>query len=190
LTKLLVQPSNLLLLDEPTNHLDLRSREVLEDALNEYAGTLVVVSHDRYLINRVATAVGEIENGRLALVPGDYDEFLEWKRRRAEERPAPPVVAPDGAARRDRREDRRREAEDRNRLYRERRAAEERLAPLEAAIARLEERVRELERRQADPLIYRDPLEAAAVGRERASAWAALEALYAEWERAADAPGA
>jgi ATP-binding cassette subfamily F protein 3 len=183
LCKLLVHPANLLLLDEPTNHLDLRSREVLEDALNEYAGTLIVISHDRYFINRVATSVGRLAEGGMEVVPGDYDEFAEWTRRRDAASPAP---APDAGAgekaRQDRKEAKRREAAERNRLYRERRAVEERLAPIEAEIAELEDRVRALEREQADPAVYRDPSQAAEVARTKAEAEARLDALFAEWE--------
>jgi len=188
LAKLLVQPSNLLLLDEPTNHLDLRSREVLEDALNEYAGTLIVISHDRYFINRVATSVGEIVDRRLEIVPGDYDEFVEWKRRRAVDRAAveaSEATEIDGEALPDRKEAKRREAEERNRIYRERRAAQQKMAPLEAEIAELEKRVGELERLQSDPEVYRDPERAAEVGRERSAATSLLERLYADWERLA-----
>jgi ATP-binding cassette subfamily F protein 3 len=183
LAKLLVQPANLLLLDEPTNHLDLRSREVLEDALNEYDGTLIVISHDRYFINRIATSVGRLRDGRLEIVPGDYDEFVEWRRRREAESPSPePAAGAQDTSRLDRKAAKRREAAERNRLYRERRAVEERLAPLEAAIAEFEERVRDLERDQADPSVYSDPTRAAEVGRAKAEAEARLSALYAEWE--------
>ena len=179
LAKLLVHPTNLLLLDEPTNHLDLRSREVLEEALNEYEGTLVVISHDRYFINRVATSIGETGPAGVDLLPGDYDEWVEWKRRRGLElEPGPAAVEPrDG-----RKAKKRRAAEERNRLYREHQAVQRKLAPIEGEIGDLEREVRELERRQADPEIYRDPGRAAEVGRQKASAAARLQQLYDEWE--------
>jgi ATP-binding cassette subfamily F protein 3 len=183
LAKLLVHPANLLLLDEPTNHLDLRSREVLEEALNEYAGTLVVISHDRYFINRVATSIGEVGGARVELLPGDYDEFVTWKKRRAAEAVAPEAaVEAEGAPRRRRKDEKRRSAEERNRLYRQRRAAELKLAPLETEIADFEDRLRALEREQADPSVYADPTRAAEVGRARAETETRLDELYARWE--------
>jgi ATP-binding cassette subfamily F protein 3 len=182
LARMLVRPSNLLLLDEPTNHLDLASREVLEDALDEYEGTLVVVSHDRYFINRVATAILEVGGGGATLYPGDYDTFLE---RHASDA----VVAPLVNAKDDKRETRRAEAEERNRRYRERAAFAERIGPVEREIEQLEARLKEIEAERADPATYRDAARSRELGRESAEIARSLELLYTRWElMAADAP--
>ncbi len=77
LCRLMLAHNNLLLLDEPTNHLDLESREVLEEALDGFDGTLICVSHDRYLINRLATSVVYFENGTVKRLDGNYDKYLE-----------------------------------------------------------------------------------------------------------------
>jgi ATP-binding cassette subfamily F protein 3 len=77
--RMLLRPSNTLLLDEPTNHLDLDSKEVLLDALVDYGGTLIFVSHDRYFVERLATKIIEIGNGTAAIYPGTYQEFLYHK---------------------------------------------------------------------------------------------------------------
>jgi ATP-binding cassette subfamily F protein 3 len=77
--RMLLRPSNTLLLDEPTNHLDLDSKEVLLDALVEYGGTLIFVSHDRYFVERLATKIIEIGNGTAIAFPGTYREFLYHK---------------------------------------------------------------------------------------------------------------
>jgi ATP-binding cassette subfamily F protein 3 len=190
LAKLLLRPANLLLLDEPTNHLDLRSREVLEDALGEYEGTLLVVSHDRYFINRVATTIAAVEDGRVERIPGDYDAWLEWRRERLAAREERPEPGKDGRARAAERERRRAEAEDRNRRHRERRAFEERLRPLEERIESLERRIGEIDREQADPGTYRNGDRARALARERAELERRLAATWKEWEEiAAGMPG-
>jgi ATP-binding cassette subfamily F protein 3 len=185
LAKMLLRPANLLLLDEPTNHLDLRSREVLEDALEEYAGTLVVISHDRYFINRVATSIAEVGRGRAELYPGDYDTYLEHVA--ARESAAVATVAKEAEPLAGRaRDSKREEAEERNRKYRERKKVEDRLRPIETEIETLEKRVHELEAMQADPRVYSDPAKAQEVGREKIQAEERLQALYWEWESAAE----
>ncbi len=85
--RMLLRPSNTLLLDEPTNHLDLDSKEVLLDALVDYGGTLIFVSHDRYFVERLATKIIEVGNGSAVPFPGTYKEFL-WHKEHAGEIPA------------------------------------------------------------------------------------------------------
>ena len=79
LAKLMLSESNFLILDEPTNHLDIASKEILEDAINSYSGTVLYVSHDRYFINRTAHRILELSDGRLTQYLGDYDYYLEKK---------------------------------------------------------------------------------------------------------------
>jgi ATP-binding cassette subfamily F protein 3 len=76
---MLLHPSNFLLLDEPTNHLDLRAKDVLLNALQEFNGTVIFVSHDRYFIDKLATKVFEIVDGTLHVFPGNYEEFVARK---------------------------------------------------------------------------------------------------------------
>jgi ATP-binding cassette subfamily F protein 3 len=90
--RMLLRPSNLLLLDEPTNHLDLDSKEVLLDALVDYGGTLIFVSHDRYFVERLASKIIEIGSGDALVFPGTYREFL-WHKEHAQESPQ---KTPDG----------------------------------------------------------------------------------------------
>jgi ATP-binding cassette subfamily F protein 3 len=91
--RMLLRPSNTLLLDEPTNHLDLDSKDVLLDALEDYGGTLILVSHDRYFVERLATKIIEIGHGGAVVYPGTYTEFL-WSKKAREEAAAGAPVAP------------------------------------------------------------------------------------------------
>jgi ATP-binding cassette subfamily F protein 3 len=108
MAKMLVSPANMLLLDEPTNHLDLRAKDVLLDAIRNFSGTVLFVSHDRYFIDGLATRVFEVEDRRVHIYPGNYEDYL-WRKQGGPEKvaaqlaptPAPisiPIPAPSPAA--------------------------------------------------------------------------------------------
>jgi ATP-binding cassette subfamily F protein 3 len=92
--RMLLRPSNTLLLDEPTNHLDLDSKDVLLEALEDYGGTLILVSHDRYFVEKLATKIIEIGHGGAVVYPGTYTEFL-WSKKAREEQAAAPTTPVD-----------------------------------------------------------------------------------------------
>jgi ATP-binding cassette subfamily F protein 3 len=94
---MLMVPSNFMLLDEPTNHLDMRAKDVLLTALQEYHGTVVFVSHDRYFIDKLATRVVEVENGRIHVYPGNYEDYL-WRKQGGGSIPIPPADSPAAGA--------------------------------------------------------------------------------------------
>ncbi len=96
LARMLMVPSNFMLLDEPTNHLDMRAKDVLLSALQDYNGTVVFVSHDRYFIDRLATRIIEVEDGRVRVYPGNYEDY-QWRKQgggqpAAIDEPSTPVV--------------------------------------------------------------------------------------------------
>ena len=93
LAKLMLSESNFLILDEPTNHLDITSREILEDALNSYTGTVLYVSHDRYFINRTAHRILKLAGGDFTQYLGNYDYYLEKKEASAKALPSWSVSA-------------------------------------------------------------------------------------------------
>ena len=180
LCKLMLKRDNLLLLDEPTNHLDMDSREVLEDALEDFDGTLLTVSHDRYFINRVANRILEMRPDGVREYLGNYDDYLEKKRREAEGQLEDAAA---GMTRTQLDKQRRRE-----RLSREAvKAAQENLRLAEERIAAAEQEIARLEARMADAELYQNPDQARQVAQRHAALVSGLDALYAAWEDAAAA---
>ena len=180
LAKLMLRHDNLLLLDEPTNHLDMDSREVLEGALEDFDGTLLTVSHDRYFINRVANRVVEMSADGAREYSGNYDDYLEAKRREAA---GIALEESDGRTKTqiDREKRRARMA------AAEKRAILDRLKAAETAIADAEAEIARLEAQMADPETYKDVEMAQEIARQHRECSASMEALYAEWEAASEA---
>jgi ATP-binding cassette subfamily F protein 3 len=198
LARMLVRPAPFLCLDEPTNHLDLASRVVLEDALAEFPGTMVFISHDRYFINRLATKVVEVRDGRLVTHLGGYDDYRAALARPEGSEPtprrasaAPPAAAaprdgdrlagPDGAVTAPR------PARRRVRVDPAVRELRQRLDALEGQIHGLEARLAELGAALADPALYADGERARAVTLERRQAEEQVAWLLHEWETISEA---
>ena len=180
LCKLMLKRDNLLLLDEPTNHLDMDSREVLEGALEDFDGTILTVSHDRYFINRVADRVIEMRPDGVKEYLGNYDDYLEKKRR---EEAGLEDAASSGMTKTQLDKQRRKE-----RLLREgKKALEKQLEAAEARIADAEKEIQDLEARMADPELYQRPDEARETARRHAELQAGMDALYEEWEALSEA---
>lgn len=179
LAKLMMQKSNLLILDEPTNHLDLNSKEILENALIDYPGTLLFVSHDRYFINRVTTTVVELSTEGAQEYLGDYDYYVEKKNEmieRAEleqedETPVQKTVAQEKLNYL--------EEKERKKLERQR---TRKIEELEQNIVQFEEEIATLEDQLCLPEIYADYEKASEITTKKQTLQEQLDACMAEWE--------
>ncbi len=198
--RMLLRPSNTLLLDEPTNHLDLDSKEVLLDALVDYGGTLIFVSHDRYFVERLATKIIEIGSGTAIAFPGTYKEFLYHKAHAgdaqavgrvlsdAPKKPAPqgnkPHRAPAAATpppKQNHDEKKRGDAEARKK-QKAAGARQARIATLEARIAETEAAIRETEEQMSAPGFYDDRTASQPViDRHQALMWQVGNLMH-QWE--------
>ncbi len=199
LIKMLISRANVLLLDEPTNHLDMGSRAVLEDALSDYPGTIVLISHDRHFIDGVCDEVWEIRDGRITPYIGNYSDYEE--RIASGDRPLPlplhdedprklqpvlpkiPEPAQPKSSTYKSKDDKRKEAEARQALARNTRGLKESIAQIEASIAEKEALLQKIRDEQADPAHYSDAQRIKEAILEANSCEQALAALYAEWER-------
>ncbi|MBR4576848.1 MAG: ABC-F family ATP-binding cassette domain-containing protein [Clostridia bacterium] len=173
LTELMLRKDNVLLLDEPTNHLDMDSREVLEDALSDFPGTILAVSHDRYFINRFADKVFVLEEGGIREYLGNYDSYFEKVSRDQE-----PDGETAGMSRTALDKEKKRSREEQQRL----KERKERLKKAEEAVARAEAEAAELEKELASPETYRDPEQAALKTKEYHALKERIDRLYREWE--------
>ncbi len=199
--RMLLRPSNTLLLDEPTNHLDLASKDVLLEALEDYGGTLIIVSHDRYFVEKLATKIIEIGHGQAVVYPGTYAEFL-WSKAQKEnpktQIPNPKSqttkTAKDATSAKDAtatkkaskpelsRDERKRIEADRKKQRRSSEALQKRIADLEARIADKEARVKELEAAMSAPGFYDDrDASKLLVDRHQALMWEVGD-LMGQWE--------
>ncbi|MGX5492153.1 ABC-F family ATP-binding cassette domain-containing protein [Bacillus cereus] len=183
LAKLMMQKSNLLILDEPTNHLDLNSKEILENALIDYPGTLLFVSHDRYFINRVTTTVIELSTEGAQEYLGDYDYYVEKKNEMIEraafeqleqqenQAPVQKIVAQEKLNYL--------EEKERKQLERQR---TRKIEELEQNIVNLEEEIATLEDQLCLPEIYADYEKASEITTKKQTLQVQLETCMAEWE--------
>ncbi|WP_277752013.1 ABC-F family ATP-binding cassette domain-containing protein [Bacillus wiedmannii] len=183
LAKLMMQKSNLLILDEPTNHLDLNSKEILENALIDYPGTLLFVSHDRYFINRVTTTVVELSTEGAQEYLGDYDYYVEKKNEMIEraafeqqeqqenQAPVQKTVAQEKLNYL--------EEKERKQLERQR---TRKIEELEQNIVEFEEEIATLEDQLCLPEIYADYEKASEITTKKQTLQEQLDACMAEWE--------
>ena len=182
LARLMLSESNFLILDEPTNHLDIQSREILEDALRSYTGTVLYVSHDRYFINRTATRILELHNRKLTNYLGNYDYYLE---KRDTLRPAaqadprvPEKEIPQTTGKADWKEQKEEQAK--------RRKKQNELKRTEEKIAALEARRDEIDAEFSDPATGTDLARCQKLSAEREGVCAELDELYERWEELAE----
>ena len=182
LAKLMLSEANFLILDEPTNHLDITSKEILEEALSNYEGTVLYVSHDRYFINKTATRILDLTNQKLVNYIGNYDYYLEKKEELTQ------IYAPDiqeeavetktSAVKLDWKQ----QKEEQARL----RKKENDLKKTEAMIEELETRDSEIDEEMAKPEVATNVAECVRLSKEKAEIAQKLEELYEKWEELAE----
>jgi ATP-binding cassette subfamily F protein 3 len=193
LAKMLVKPANLMLLDEPTNHLDITSQEVLQEAMAQYEGTIIVVSHNRFFANSFVNKVLEIRDNRATLYEGNIDDYQE-ARKRIEAAPATQAARQENldkaapvrqlAADGDRKAERRKRAQRRQQLSVKLKPWKKKVVDAEKKIAVLETRKGELETLMADPELYGDQPRWAKVSKEYNELKRRLDRQYDSWEQA------
>lgn len=181
LAKLMLSEANLLLLDEPTNHLDIIGREILEDAIRAYTGTVFYVSHDRYFVNRTATRVLELTRSTILSYDGNYDDYLNFKERKEaavfgteSTASAGPANAPETESKLDWKEQKEAQAQ--------KRKLQNRIAALEQTIERCEARIAEIDDLMASPEVCTNSLRLNELGTERETLEEELLSAMTEWE--------
>ena len=182
LAKLMLGEANLLLLDEPTNHLDILGREILEDAIRAYTGTVFYVSHDRYFVNRTATRVLELTREKILSYDGNYDDYLNFKERKeavvfgepSANSSASAKSAPESESKLDWKEQKEAQAQ--------KRKLQNRITALEQTIEKCETRISEIDDLMASPEVCTNSLRLNELGTEREALEEELLSAMTEWE--------
>lgn len=179
LAKLMLSEANFLILDEPTNHLDIVSKEILEQALNRYTGTVLYVSHDRYFINTTATRILDLTGGQLVNYIGNYDYYLEkhdilTPKTQNPELPEVKAAEPESAGKLDWKQQKEEQARQRKR--------ENDFKKTEAEIFDLETRDGEIDQLLTQESVYTNVAECMKLHKEKEAIAARLEILYEQWE--------
>ena len=182
LVKILLSPVNFLIMDEPTNHLDLSSRQALENALAEYGGTLLLISHDRYFLDKLVHRVFELKEGRLQSYEGNYSDYLQKREERRVEHISEIRGKTAPSSREKIKEKKRREAEARQAISRERKTLEQEIRTIENRLNKLEQQKTDLENQMADPASYGNSEKAARMQIAYTATTQELEQLYLSWE--------
>lgn len=193
LAKLMLSESNLLILDEPTNHLDIASKEILENAINNYTGTVLYVSHDRYFINKTATRILDLTNQTLINYIGNYDYYLEKKevqenavfgqnQRSAAKSPAPNTSSAPVNTLADNHSDSKMDWKQQKEEQARQRKLQNQIKKCEDEIAKLEERTAEIDELLSQADIYTNVTKLVKLNKEKEDNEKRLEELMEEWE--------
>ncbi|MDH3347040.1 MAG: ABC-F family ATP-binding cassette domain-containing protein, partial [Desulfobulbaceae bacterium] len=187
LAKMLVRPANFMLLDEPTNHLDISSQEVLQEAMAQYEGVIIIVSHNRYFTNGFVNKVLEIKEGKATLFEGNIDDYLERVKSNSSASPeakTPNTEIPISGVTTDKKELRRQRAKIRQQLSGKLKPWKKQAKVAEEEIEILEKRKEELEAAMADPTLYEDRQGWSETSKEYDTISRKLERIYGQWEEA------
>lgn len=192
LLKLLLRPVNFLILDEPTNHLDMHSKDVLLDALKDFGGTVIFVSHDRGFIENLSTRVLELKPGQFRLFPGDYKYYMERLEREAngefsQNDELKSAAQPEKNSQKEEKTETKRSWEEQKKLESEKRRVEKNVKTLEEQILKLEEEKSSQEAQMAKPEVYSNGEKAKAVQKKIDELAEKLEELNLQWMEAAEA---
>ena len=192
LLKLLLRPVNFLILDEPTNHLDMHSKDVLLDALKDFGGTVIFVSHDRGFIENLSTRVLELKPGQFRLFPGDYKYYMERLEREAsgefsQNDELKSSAQPEKFSQKEEKTETKRSWEEQKKIESERRRAEKNVKNLEEQILKLEEEKSAQEAQMAKPEVYANGEKAKSVQKKIDELAEKLEELNLQWMEAAEA---
>ena len=184
LAKLMLSKANFLILDEPTNHLDIASKEILEEALNSYTGTVLYVSHDRYFINQTATRILDLTNQSVVNYIGDYDYYLE-KKEELTEKYAPTAQEATEEAKEETSSEGKLTWQQQKEEQARKRKQENELKKVEKRIEELETRDKEIDDTLVLPDVCTNVGRCAELSREKDKIQAELEELYEKWEELA-----